>query len=170
MGTLHEDLCTFMIISPWIVLRMRHVLEKIKTYILCSIIFFSENRVVCERMWKKHKMLCCVSTSIMVMWTGHKVMLYVHCVSCYEVLRDGIYHISKLNTTCNCVEGAKYFHLVTNQEETIQTMINEQHKKQKILIAICIYLNWNRNWKWEMVHCFWWKICCSDLAGPAWHW
>jgi hypothetical protein len=39
-GTLHENLCTFMIISRWILLRMRNVpdkiVEKIKTHILCS--------------------------------------------------------------------------------------------------------------------------------------
>ena len=27
--------------------------EKIKTRILCSVTFFSENRVVCELMWEK---------------------------------------------------------------------------------------------------------------------
>jgi hypothetical protein len=41
-GTLHEELCTFMIISRWILLGMRNasdkVVQKIKTYILCSII------------------------------------------------------------------------------------------------------------------------------------
>jgi hypothetical protein len=26
--------------------------EKIKTHILCSLTFFSENRAVCEMMWK----------------------------------------------------------------------------------------------------------------------
>ena len=31
------------------------VLEKIKTHILCSVTFlFSENRAVCEIMWKKY--------------------------------------------------------------------------------------------------------------------
>jgi hypothetical protein len=28
------------------------VVDKIKTHILCSITFFSENRAVCEIMWK----------------------------------------------------------------------------------------------------------------------
>jgi len=44
MGTLHEDLHTFMIISRWIILRIRDVQtkvsEKIKTHILCSVTFF----------------------------------------------------------------------------------------------------------------------------------
>ena len=56
IGTLHEDVSTFMIKSSWIVLKMINVsdkfVEKIKTYILCSITFFSENRLVCEKMWK----------------------------------------------------------------------------------------------------------------------
>jgi hypothetical protein len=40
-GTLHEDLNTFMVLSNWIILRMRNisnrVAEKIKTHILCLI-------------------------------------------------------------------------------------------------------------------------------------
>jgi hypothetical protein len=46
MDTLHEDLCAFMIISRWILLRMRNVsdksCEKIKASILCSITFFQK--------------------------------------------------------------------------------------------------------------------------------
>jgi hypothetical protein len=53
MGTLHEDLCTFIIISRSILLRMRNTseqfVEKIKTHILCSIIF-PENRAIYEIM------------------------------------------------------------------------------------------------------------------------
>ena len=54
-GTLHEDQETFLIVSRS-VLKMRYlsdkkVVEKIKTHILCSIIFF-ENRTVCEIMWR----------------------------------------------------------------------------------------------------------------------
>jgi hypothetical protein len=48
MDTLHEDVCTFMIISRRILLRMGNVLDtfvgKLKTHILCSVIFFFENR------------------------------------------------------------------------------------------------------------------------------
>jgi hypothetical protein len=44
MDNLHDDICTFMIIPCWILLGMRNVsdefVEKIKTYILCSIPFF----------------------------------------------------------------------------------------------------------------------------------
>jgi hypothetical protein len=47
MGTLHEDLCTFMRIYLWILIRMRmfqiKVVEKIKTRILFSIIFFRKS-------------------------------------------------------------------------------------------------------------------------------
>ena len=43
-GTLHENLCTFMIIFCQIVISMRMfqttVVEKIKTHILCSVTFF----------------------------------------------------------------------------------------------------------------------------------
>ena len=42
-GALHEDICTFMILSCWFLLRMRNasmeVVEKIKTHILWSITF-----------------------------------------------------------------------------------------------------------------------------------
>jgi len=43
-GTLHEDLCTFMIIPRQIILTIRNVsgksVEKIKTNIVCSVTFF----------------------------------------------------------------------------------------------------------------------------------
>jgi hypothetical protein len=54
MGTLHADRYTLLIISPSFLLIMRNVsekkgLEKIKTYILCSVTFlFFENPAVCE--------------------------------------------------------------------------------------------------------------------------
>jgi hypothetical protein len=55
MGTLHEDLCTFMIISHPIILRMGDVsqkdVDKIKKNILCSATF-SENRAVHDNMEK----------------------------------------------------------------------------------------------------------------------
>ena len=44
-GTLHEETHTFIITSRWIIFRMRNVsakvAEKVKTYILCSVTFFS---------------------------------------------------------------------------------------------------------------------------------
>jgi hypothetical protein len=53
-GTLHEDLCTFTIISRRILLRMRNIseniVEEIKTHILFSITFF-EKRAVYDIMW-----------------------------------------------------------------------------------------------------------------------
>jgi len=43
-GTLHEDQYTLLIISRSILLRMRHVsdkiVKKIKTHVLCSVTFF----------------------------------------------------------------------------------------------------------------------------------
>jgi hypothetical protein len=54
-STLHEVHYTCMTISRWFLLRMRNIsdksIDKIKTRILCSIIF-SENRVVCKIMCK----------------------------------------------------------------------------------------------------------------------
>jgi hypothetical protein len=47
MGTLHADLCTFLIISHWTLLRMRNieakVVDKIKMDILYSVIFFQKS-------------------------------------------------------------------------------------------------------------------------------
>ena len=56
MGTLHEDLWTFMIMSRGIFLRMRNVSDKIcrenqNTHFMFNK-FFSENRAVYEIIWK----------------------------------------------------------------------------------------------------------------------
>ena len=51
-NTLYEGVFAFMTISRSIRLRMRNVLDKIveknKTHLLCSVIFFPENRTVYE--------------------------------------------------------------------------------------------------------------------------
>ena len=58
-GTLHEDLCTFMIISRWIIFRMRNVscktLEEIKTHILCSVTFVFKSCRLWDNMEKYGK-------------------------------------------------------------------------------------------------------------------
>jgi len=61
-GTLHEDQCTFFVISRSFLLRMRNVsnnntnntnaVQNIKTHILCSVTFFFENRTVYGKKWK----------------------------------------------------------------------------------------------------------------------
>ena len=55
-GTVHEDLCSFVIISPEFSLECEmfqtHVVEKIKTRILCSVHFFSKIPAVYEIMRK----------------------------------------------------------------------------------------------------------------------
>jgi hypothetical protein len=56
MGTLHEDSCTFMIISRSVLLKMRNVSDKIcrkgnSTHFTFSN-FLNKNRTVCEIMWK----------------------------------------------------------------------------------------------------------------------
>jgi hypothetical protein len=54
--TLHEGLRTYMVLSRWILPRMRDiwakVVQKIHTHILYSVTFFSENRALYEIMWK----------------------------------------------------------------------------------------------------------------------
>jgi hypothetical protein len=55
--TLHGDLCTFMIISRWILRRMRGVFQteivgKINTLILCSITFVRKLRRLCDNFEK----------------------------------------------------------------------------------------------------------------------
>jgi len=50
MGSLHEDLCTFVVISQFFLeweMFLTNLLEKTKTHILCSITFF-ENCAVYE--------------------------------------------------------------------------------------------------------------------------
>jgi hypothetical protein len=55
-GTLNKNLCLFVIISGSALLRMGHFytksVQKIKTRILCLIIFFPENHAVYEIMGK----------------------------------------------------------------------------------------------------------------------
>ena len=57
IGTLHEDLCTFMIVSSWILLRMRNVSDKSSsenqnTLYVQQLFVFPENLAVCEIIWK----------------------------------------------------------------------------------------------------------------------
>jgi hypothetical protein len=56
-GTLHEDQYTFMIISRSVLRRMRNVSYRIctenqNTHFVFNNFFFSDNRSVCEIMWK----------------------------------------------------------------------------------------------------------------------
>jgi hypothetical protein len=57
-GTLHVNLCTFMTVSRWILLRMRNVSDKscreIKTHILCSINVFRKS----YRLWDNVEKYC----------------------------------------------------------------------------------------------------------------
>jgi hypothetical protein len=54
-GTLHEDLCEFILVSHWILFKMINVsetfVEKIKTRFMFNNIF-SENCAVYQTMWK----------------------------------------------------------------------------------------------------------------------
>jgi hypothetical protein len=54
-GTLYEDLCTFMIVSRWILHKMRNLSDNCREnqnphFMLNT--FFSKNYAVCEIMWK----------------------------------------------------------------------------------------------------------------------
>ena len=55
-GTLHKDVCTFMITSGHLPLKMRNVLDKCRresqTHVSCSITLFLKNRFVYEIMWE----------------------------------------------------------------------------------------------------------------------
>ena len=56
MGTLHEDIITFMTTSCWILLRMRNVADKScnenqNTHLVINN-FSSENRAIYEMVWK----------------------------------------------------------------------------------------------------------------------
>jgi hypothetical protein len=55
-STLHEDLCTFTIISHWILLRMRNVLktvvEKIKTRMIHSLTFLQKSCLLWDDVWR----------------------------------------------------------------------------------------------------------------------
>jgi len=58
MTGLDEDICTFMAVSRWSLLRLRNVPEKLRRenqnthFILSNFFFSSENRAVYEIMWK----------------------------------------------------------------------------------------------------------------------
>jgi hypothetical protein len=52
MSTSHEDKYTFMIMSHSLLLKMKNIIEKIKTHILCSITFILKNCAIYEIMWK----------------------------------------------------------------------------------------------------------------------
>jgi len=118
MGTLHAELCTLITLYQWILLRTRNDLDKNcrenqKTY-LVKYLFFSENRVVCEWLWKNTLRLdrphattqsmrfeCCInygykhtirilntycfSTVTVVTRTRHNVTLYVPFLSRYSI-------------------------------------------------------------------------------------
>ena len=77
MGTLLEDVSTFMTISLWILLRMRNVSDKscreFKTHILCSIFFFvsPENLAGYERMLNNKNRV------------GHKMTIWRMRIACW---------------------------------------------------------------------------------------
>jgi hypothetical protein len=72
-GTSYEDQYTFFILTrsflEWEMLQTKFV-AKIKTDILCSVPFFSENRAVCEKIWK----------TIVERGRPHDNMAHAHCV------------------------------------------------------------------------------------------
>jgi len=109
-GTSQEELCTFMVTSRPVLLIIRNVsdkiVEKILTYILCSVTFFPKNRAVYEIMSKNTaeterpqvtiwcvRIACWIpkakqcniywfSIATMVVRTRLTITLYAHCLSC----------------------------------------------------------------------------------------
>ena len=71
MNTLYENPIYVHVSSRWIITKMRNIsdkfVEKIKTRISCSE-FFSENRVICEVMWK---IMVQPDTTQMTIWRMH---------------------------------------------------------------------------------------------------
>jgi hypothetical protein len=119
MGTLHEDVCTFMILTFWILLRMRYISDEICTenrntfYVLqpphpSSYRLYdnveeygraghatedSKARALCMldsqdyRHSFKISSTSCFSTVTLVTGTRLCFTLYVHCLSCLNVLQ-----------------------------------------------------------------------------------
>ena len=73
--TLHEEQCTFFIISCWIPLRMRSVLDKCcrenqNRHFVLNTFFLSKNHAACKIMWKKY----CIArqaTDNNIIWCMH---------------------------------------------------------------------------------------------------
>ena len=68
MGILHEDLCAFMIVFQWILLRMRNMSDKScrenqDTYFMFSNLL-SENHAIYKIMWKNMVVLYRPQTTI----------------------------------------------------------------------------------------------------------
>jgi hypothetical protein len=100
--TLREDLCTFMIISRWIFPRMKNVsdkvLEKIKTHILCSVVY--EIKATDDKIIWSMRIACWITKAtdthseyVMLIyfprqqWSHERasmLRLYVHCLSCWN--------------------------------------------------------------------------------------
>ena len=113
MDTVHKDVLIFMIASGWIIFIMKNVsdeiVEKIKTHSMSND-FFSENRAICDIMWKNvvdtersqktiwsmrfacwvtkathnhsEYVIHCFSTVTTISPKHLNVTLYVHCLTC----------------------------------------------------------------------------------------
>ena len=78
-STLHEDLCTFMIICHWSLLRIRNVSDKTcrgnqyTLYTFKILFFFPENRAVYEIIWEN-----------IVEWSRPQMMMWRMWIACWE--------------------------------------------------------------------------------------
>jgi hypothetical protein len=84
-GTLHEDLCTFTIISLSFLLRMRNTLEWVcgkKQNTLCIFHNCFQKVWPFVRRCKNRKICCCISTATMFTRTRHDATLYGHWLCC----------------------------------------------------------------------------------------
>jgi len=86
MGTLHEDIHIFVILTQWILLRMRKVLNKSHTenqnIILCSIKILSENCAIYEVNVEKYGTAWQATAGILVwcMWLACQLNYYHYIV------------------------------------------------------------------------------------------
>ena len=96
MSTLHEDPCTFIIISRWILLRIEYVSAKVVEMIWKNMVEPEMPQMIQYGTCAMHaglirlhtRRMCntyCISATTMVSWTRLVVTLYLHCYSCSEV-------------------------------------------------------------------------------------
>jgi hypothetical protein len=104
MSASHEDWYTFMIMSHSLFLKMINVVdkivEKIKTYILCSINFILKNHAIYELMWKN---IVELDTPQMTIWH----------------MRFTCWILKATNTHSECVVLVFFFYLLLHERTPV---------------------------------------------------
>jgi hypothetical protein len=99
MSTLRDNICTYMIIPCWILLRMRHILDNIFREIQNLYFMFSNlpplppNRAVYEIMWKN---MIKPDRSQMEVWCGAEKMR----LACWVLRKEYRHSLTICNTHC----------------------------------------------------------------------